>query len=274
MKSIRSRDNPLYKELSKLTSSARLRSKSNHSLLDGPHLLEAYLDNGFQPSHIFLNAAACENSEIARLMNRSTDVPVTQLDDKLFADLTELKTPTGILALIDIPQTVVDVSQCSFALFLEDIQDPGNLGSMLRSAAAAGCESVFLSSGCADAWSPKVLRAGMGGHFSLKIAEQQDLKDVAKRFPGQLLAASLQAAHSLYDFDLRGNIAFLVGNEGGGLSADLLELATDKFVIPMTDQVESLNAAAATAVCLFEAVRQRKGKRLFSDRSTNKPLDL
>jgi len=172
--------------------------------------------------------------------------------------------------LIEIPQPATPVAAACFALLLENIQDPGNLGSMLRSAAAAGCDAVFLSTGCADAWSPRVLRAAMGGHFALRICEQQDLPDVAKAFcepplsglpayhsAGMLLAASLKAKRSLYDCDLSGNIAFLIGNEGAGLSDDLLNLATRQITIPIPGRVESLNAAAATAICLFEAVRQR-----------------
>jgi RNA methyltransferase, TrmH family len=265
MKSIQSRDNPFYKELIKLSGSTRQRNQSNQTLLDGAHLLAAYLDSGNQPRHILLNAAALHDDEIAGLLERISekllaghpkDVPVTQLDDKLFAELSELKTLTGMLALIDIPQ--LKTMQSSFALLLEDIQDPGNLGSMLRSAAAAGCDAVFLSIDCADAWSPKVLRAAMGGHFALRIYEQQDLQDVAKAFHGTLLATSLQATRSLYDSDLRGNVAFMIGNEGAGLSAGLLNLATQKIFIPMPGKAESLNAAAATAICLFEAVRQRQ----------------
>jgi TrmH family RNA methyltransferase len=270
MKSIQSRDNPFFKELVKLSGTSRQRNKSNQTLLDGAHLLAAYLDNGNRPSHVLLNAAAMHDGEIAGLLDRITDVPVTQLDDKLFAELSELKTPTGILALIDLPQPTV--VQSRFALLLEDIQDPGNLGSILRSAAAAGCDTVFLSRGCADAWSPKVLRAAMGGHFALRIYERQDLACVAKSIceppdglpsnhsAGTLLAASLQAAQSLYDCDLRGNLGFLIGNEGAGLSSDLLDLATQEFTIPMPGKVESLNAAAAAAICLFEAVRQRQGQ--------------
>lgn len=208
------------------------------------------------PQHILLNATALQDKEITALLKRLKDVPLTQLDDKLFAALSELKTPTGILALIDLPQPEVVIAPSGFALLLEDIQDPGNLGSMLRSAAAAGCDAVFLSSGCADAWSPKVLRAAMGGHFGVRIYERQDLSGVAKAFPGALLAASLQATHSLYDCDLRGDVAFLIGNEGTGLSGELLNLATQKITIPMPGKVESLNAAAATAICLFEMVRQ------------------
>jgi RNA methyltransferase, TrmH family len=255
MKLIQSRDNPFFRELVKLSGSARQRNKSGQTLLDGAHLLAAYLDSGKLPRHILLNAAALHDVEIGGLLEHMAEVPVTQLDDKLFAELSELKTPTGILALIDLPQPAV--GQSRFALLLEDIQDPGNLGSMLRSAAAAGCDAVFLSMGCADAWSPKVLRAAMGGHFALRIYERQDLPAVAKTFSGTLLATSLHAARNLYDCDLRGNVAFLVGNEGAGLSADLLNLATQKITIPMHGRVESLNAAAATAICLFEAVRQR-----------------
>lgn len=259
MKLIQSRDNPLFKELLKLSGSARQRSKANQTLLDGAHLLVAYLDAGMLPQRVLVNAAAAHDAEIVRLLERIANVPVTQLDDKLFAEISELKTTTGILALIDIPQFVEPVAQSHFALLLEDIQDPGNLGSVLRSAAAAGCDAVFLSRGCADAWSPKVLRAAMGGHFALRIYERQDLLCVAKGFHGTLLATSLQATRSLYDCDLRGKVAFMFGNEGSGLSDVLMACAMQTITIPMPGKVESLNVAAATAVCLFEVVRQRVG---------------
>jgi TrmH family RNA methyltransferase len=259
MKLIQSRDNPYYKELLKLTGSSRQRGKVGQTLLDGAHLLAAYLDAGLLPQQLLVNAAAAQDAEIIMLLGRAGNVPVTQLDDRLFAELSELKTPTGILALIDIPQPAAPIADSRFALLLEDIQDPGNLGSMLRSAAAAGCDAVFLSPGCADAWSPRVLRAAMGGHFALRIYERQDLLGVAKEFHGALLATSLQATHSLYQCDLHGSVAFMVGNEGAGLSAELSGCATQMITIPMPGRVESLNAAAATAVCLFEVVRQRAG---------------
>jgi TrmH family RNA methyltransferase len=255
MKAIQSRDNPFYKELARLSGSARQRNKSKQTLLDGAHLLTAYLDSGYQPRHILLNAAALNDGEIAGLLQRATDVPVTRLDDNLFAGLSGLKTPTGILALIDIAQPAV--AQSRFALLLEDIQDPGNLGSMLRSAAAAGCDAVFLSPGCADVWSPKVLRAAMGGHFGLNIHEQTDLPEIAARFIGATFGTSLQARESVYQHDYTGNVAFAIGNEGSGLSRALIDALHHAIVIPMCGKVESLNAAAAAAVCLFEAVRQR-----------------
>ena len=260
MKFIQSRDNPFYKELAKLAGSPRQRNISAQTLLDGPHLLAACLDSGKQPHHVLLNAAALHEAEITALLERIEDVPVTQLDDKLFAALSELKTPTGILALIDIPEPASHAAPSGFALLLEEIQDPGNLGSMLRSAAAAGCDAVFLSRGCADAWSPKVLRAAMGGHFALAVHEHADLPDIVARFGGSTFGASLQAPESLYDHDYRGNVAFAFGNEGSGLSKELTEALQHTILIPMAGKVESLNAAAAAAVCLFETVRQRAAK--------------
>jgi RNA methyltransferase, TrmH family len=255
MKLITSRDNPFFKMLGQLSSSAKFRREENLSLLDGAHLLAAYLDSGRLPQHILLNAAAARDAEITGLLARLDAVAVTQLDDKLFAELSELKTPTGILSLI--PTIAPAMLSAHFALLLEDIQDPGNLGSILRSAAAAGCDAVFLSKGCADAWSPKVLRAAMGGHFALRIYAQQNLLAVAQNFSGQLFATTLQATQSLYQCELQGDIAFMVGNEGAGLSVELLALATHKITIPMPGRVESLNVAAATAICVFEAARQR-----------------
>lgn len=258
IKRITSRDNPFYKSLHKLSSSARERRETGQTLLDGAHLLRAFLDAGGRPKHLLVNEQALQDGEIMALLGLCPEVPQTQLDNALFAQLSELKTPNGLLALIDIPPAKVEVAHSQFALLLEDIQDPGNLGSILRSAAAAGCDAVFLSPACADAWSPRVLRAGMGGHFALSILESADLLEVAAQFSGKILCASLQADKSLYDSNLRGKLAFAIGNEGAGLSPALLRAAQQHFIIPMPGRVESLNAAAATAVCLFEAVRQRQ----------------
>jgi len=258
-KRIRSRDNPLFKSLHKLAGSTRARRAAGQTLLDGPHLLRAWLDAGHVPRHLVLNPAALEDTEIAALHAVCLDVPCSVFDDALFKELSELKTPNGLLALIDIPPA--GKTAANFALLLEDIQDPGNLGSILRSAGAAGCDAVYLSPGCADAWSPRVLRAAMGGHFALSINASCDLVEVASRFDGCLLAASLQASTSLYECDLQGRLAFAIGNEGAGLSAGLQARATQRFIIPMPGKVESLNAAAATAVCLFEAARQRGRSR-------------
>ncbi|KAF0206001.1 MAG: RNA methyltransferase TrmH [Gallionellaceae bacterium] len=256
-KRITSRDNSFFKELSKLAGSSRQRRKAGQTLLDGAHLVQAYLLSGKRPLHLLVNAASAQDIEISSLIARLADVPLTSLDDALFGELTELKTPSGLLALIELPQPHVSPSHSRFCILLEDIQDPGNLGSILRTAAAAGCDAAFLSTGCTDVWSPKVLRAAMGGHFLLSIHEHADLFNVAAVFEGAIFATSLQATTSLYDSKLTGSIAFAFGNEGAGLSLDMLDVVRHKIIIPMPGKVESLNVAAAAAVCLFEAVRQR-----------------
>jgi len=268
MKHISSRDNSFFKELFKLSGSSRQRKKTGQALLDGIHLVQACLASGHKPQHLLVTEQALQDREVVALLKDLSGVPLTQFDDNLFAELSELKTPTGILALIKQPTPALSPAASRFCLLLEDIQDPGNLGSMLRSAAAAGCDAVFLSSGCADAWSPRVLRAGMGGHFALRqgsgqvisIHESADLLVVAAAFQGKLLATSLTAKASLYDCDLHGKLAFAIGNEGAGLSESLLA-ASQPITIPMPGKVESLNAAAAAAVCLFEAARQRMDPR-------------
>lgn len=257
LKRISSRDNPFFKSLLKLASSARARSEAGQTLLDGTHLLHALLDAGGKPSHLLINESAVQNPEIKDLLSACDGLPRTHLDDALFAQLSELKTPNGLLSLVDVPEPSASPAHSQFILLLEDIQDPGNLGSILRSAAAAGCDAVFLSAGCADAWSPKVLRAAMGGHFALSIHESNDLIAVTHEFGGKILAASLQAERSLYESNLRGKLGFAIGNEGAGLSKELQDAVQERFIIPMPGKLESLNAAAAAAVCLFEAVRQR-----------------
>jgi len=257
VKHVTSRDNPLFKELKKLAGSSRQRRKSGQVMLDGTHLLQALLASGGQPQQLVVTQSGLEDAEIASLLRQLPKVPVTCFDAALFSEISELKTPTGILALIEQPQAATAIVPSHFCLLLEDIQDPGNLGSMIRTAAAAGCDAVFLSRECADAWSPKVLRGGMGGHFVLNIHESSDLTGVAEAFSGQVFAASLQASRSLYECDLRGPVAFAIGNEGAGLS-EALQQATHPVVIPMSGKVESLNAAAAAAVCLFEAKRQKQ----------------
>ncbi len=139
---------------------------------------------------------------------------------------------------------------------LEDLQDPGNLGSILRSCAAAGVRHVLLSKGSVQAWSPRVLRAGMGAHFMLSIYEQTDLRAAVQDFPGTLIATRPLAPRTVFDTDLTGKLGFLFGNEGAGLSAGLMAAADSLVSIPMPGKSESLNVAAAAAVCLFERVRQ------------------
>ncbi len=258
MKTITSRDNPLFKQLQKLAQSSRERKKMQQTLIEGIHLAQTYLDAIGLPQALVISASGVRNIEIEALIARCSPLAPTILTDALFHELSTLETPVGIIALIETPAPAAIPADMDCCVVLEEIQDPGNLGSILRSAAAADVQHVILSKGCVFAWSPRVIRAAMGAHFLLTIYEQQDLFAVLNNFRGKKLATSLSANKSIYDMDLKGPLALMIGNEGAGLSQALSALANATVTIPMPGKMESLNAAAAAAICLFERVRQLK----------------
>lgn len=257
MKTVASRDNPAYKSVARLIASASERRKTGLTVLEGAHLLGAFLDAGGRPEQVMASQAGIADAEIAGLVERSAPAAVTLLSDALFASLSAVETPTGVLACVRTPAPRPASADARLVLLLEDIQDPGNVGMLLRSAAAGGAEHVLLSPSCAFAWSPKVLRAAMGAHFAVNVVERADLPAWLAQYRGQSVALAGDARKSLYDLDLARPTALLVGNEGSGLSAELRRCATESARIPMQGRMESLNAAAAGTIAVFEAVRQR-----------------
>lgn len=252
---ITSRDNPLYKRLKKLAESARVRRETRTTLLDGEHLLEAYLDAGGKPLTL-LHGASCPPDVLRKLTVRCEGAKIAALSDSLFAELSPVDSPTGMLAEVAWLNPALR-GGAPLVLLLEDIQDPGNLGSLLRSAAAAGATLAVLSKGCHDAWSPKALRGGQGAQFVLPMLLRAELAQWIQSQNVPVWALALGGEQTLFDLDLAQPAAILVGNEGMGLSEEILQLARARVHIPMPGKVESLNAAAAAAVALFEAVRQR-----------------
>lgn len=252
-KHIVSRDNPVFKQLKKLSESARERRSEGKTLLDGVHLIETYLATFGEPDLVIIPEGK-SSVEATALIQQLADVPTIMLPTLMFAELTPVVTATGILALIKTPQLAAPKTPV-FALMLEDIQDPGNLGSMLRTAAAAGVEAVYLSVSCTDAWSPKALRGGQGAQFFLPIVERVDLISELQNFNGNSYETTMHS-ESLYAQDLTQATAFVIGNEGAGLSKVVLQATSHQVSIPMHSNIESLNAAAATAICLFERMRQ------------------
>ena len=257
MKLIRSRENPRFRTLRQLATSTRERRKAGLALLDGMHLISAYRASGGVPEQLILSESGAANAEAAQLAAGVAGEAVLVLADSLFNDVAQVATPTGIVALIRTPEPGPLPHTIERCVMLENIQDAGNLGSILRSTAAAGIATVLLSPGCAFAWSPKVLRAGMGAHFSLDIFDNADLPAAVQRLSGRLICADSHAQKTLYQADLRGPLAWAFGNEGSGLSAALAAVAAEQLRIPMPGGAESLNVAAAAAICLFEQVRQR-----------------
>jgi TrmH family RNA methyltransferase len=221
------------------------------------HLLQAYSGTGHTAQALIVKSSTVDAAEIRPLLQDCAAEQVYVIKDALFDAVAQVASPAGIMALVKTPPPPEIPDRIGDALLLEEIQDPGNMGSILRSAAAAGIDDIFLSRKSIFAWSPKVLRAGMGAHFSLRIYEDVDLDALLKRRTGLSLATDAGGVTSVSQARLDGPVAWIFGNEGAGISPTLLEAADMRVCIPMPGIAESLNVAAAAAVCLFEQVRQR-----------------
>jgi TrmH family RNA methyltransferase len=254
-KTITSRDNPRLKELRDLAGDAREIQRSGRTLLDGPHLLKCFMDGGGTPRLLAVAETGAGKPEIAALIQRA-GCEVLLLADALLRPLSGVQTPAGVVALIDLPRPSGPIGKGS-AVFLDAVQDPGNVGAILRTALAAGIRDVVLGAGCAGAWTPRVLRAAQGAHFALSIREQADLAVLLAGFAGRSAVTVAHGGTTLYDADLTGPVAWVFGNEGAGVSPSIIATADLALRIPLAEASESLNVAAAAAICLFEEVRQK-----------------
>ena len=179
--------------------------------------------------------------------------------EKVFSGITDVTNPQGILAVIgkntDIKE--IDYNQNLF-LVLDNIQDPGNMGTILRTADSVNLKQIIVAKGTADCYNPKVVRSTMGAIFRVKVIECEDLKKVLKEMKKRKIkvyATDLQTDKSIYDVDYQKS-AIIIGNEANGVSRDILELADEKIKIPMIGKTESLNAAVATGIILYEVIRK------------------
>ena len=255
MSVLRSRDNPRVRRWLKLNRDARLRRKERRALIEGAHLVAAFLDAGGTPEVLMVSESGAQGGELAALVKRAGK-PATMLADTVFRSIADTETPVGIAAEIEIPRARTELAGSPDCVFLEGIQDAGNVGAILRSAAAFGVIDVVLGPGCADPWSPKVLRAGMGGHFQLRVAESDDLAAEVARFRGRVACTVPRGGVALPEADLQGPLAWIFGAEARGVSEALARHAKLKVTIPMPGGAESLNVAAAAAICLYERSRQ------------------
>lgn len=267
LKRISSRANASFKALRALAASSRERRKQARTLLDGMHLVTAYAARCGLPEHLVVSEHGRRQAEIAAFLEAHPRANTLLLSDGLFAEISPVASPTGILAVIALPPPIGEGVAGGSCVLLDAIQDAGNLGSILRSAGAAGIAEVILGPGCADVWSPRVLRAAMGAHFGLRISERASLAELLAGFAGTSLATCVTGGCSLFETDLGGPIAWLFGNEGAGLAPDIASMASRAVFIPMAGQTESLNVAAAAAICLFEEARQKRAQQARADRS-------
>ena len=194
------------------------------------------------------------------------DLPYYLVDEAVFAKISDTQTPQGVLTVLARPEYMLDDiiggnnGKAQLLLILENIQDPGNLGTILRVGEAAGVTGVVMSKGTVDIFNPKVVRSTMGSIFRMPFAVTDDLNDTVRKIKNAgvtTYAAHLQGSEVYTDYDYTKPTAFMIGNEGNGLSEEITALADKRLLIPMEGSIESLNAGIATAVLIYEAHRQR-----------------
>lgn len=259
IRSVTSRENPVYKELRQLATSSQARRKAGRTLLDGVHLCQAWLRQRGAPPLCVVGESAQVHPEVAEILRLAAAGPAdcVVLPDAMFRSISQVEHGIDVLFAVDTPRNEPSEGLVGSAVLLDNLQDPGNFGSILRSAAAAGIAEVYCSPGTTYSWAPKVLRAGMGAHFQLRIHEQVDLESLVRATRVPVLATSSHAIKTLYETDLSKPVAWLFGHEGQGVSDGLQALATHQIAIPHRGDIESLNVAASAAVCFFEQLRQQ-----------------
>jgi len=248
-----SKDNPKVKRWIRLAGDARFRRTEKRALVEGPHLLAAALQHRLRPLAVLVTEPM--GPEVSALVAKNGITPVI-LGKGVFRAIVDADTPQGVAAEIAIPDTRKSAGN---AVFLEGVQDPANVGAILRSAAAFGIGRVVLDRACADPWSPRALRAGAGGHFALAIAETSDLAAEIEAFKGTVACTVPRGGMTLADAPLDRGAAWIFGAEGSGLSKETIGRAEVRVTIPMAAGTESLNVAAAAAICLYESFSRSGG---------------
>lgn len=265
---ITSTSNPQVKELIRMMKKSRAREEAGVFLLEGPRMageltgnpqwqkkiVKIYISESYKKKY---------ESEIKKLLNNYN---VECLTDSVFAHVSDTKTPQGILAVVKRRyyniEDILGTDQIKAnVLILENIQDPGNLGTIFRTAEAAGATGIIMSSGCVDLYNPKVVRSTMGAVLRVPFLYVDDLPGTAgelKKKGIRIFAAHLDGKNAYDAEDYRGACAFMIGNEGNGLSDEASACADCLVRIPMHGEAESLNAAVASAVLMYEADRQRR----------------
>jgi RNA methyltransferase, TrmH family len=252
---ITSRDNPRVRRWQALVLDARERRNEGRALIEGEHLVAAFLDAGGKVEALILNKSRAGDFKV--LAKRCGKIPVV-LADSVFRAIADTETPAGVAAEIALPGSGTQLKEAKNCVFMEGIQDAGNVGAILRSAAAFGIRHAVLGKGCADAWSPKVLRAGMGAHFALQLTQNADLAQAIATFGGKIACTVPRSGTAIAQSDLSGRVGWIFGAEGRGVSEALMARATLKVSIPMPGGAESLNVAAAAAIFFYEWARRRE----------------
>jgi RNA methyltransferase, TrmH family len=255
---ITSIQNPRIQQVRRLLQDTKERKSSGLFVIEGIRLMEEALQSGLEPlCLIFAQNINPRGTQIIA-STRKKEVEILEASPDLLQRISDTEQPQGILGVFPILSRP-EPSSLNFVVILDSIRDPGNLGTILRTCTAAGVQTVWLAPGCADPYSPKVLRAGMGAHFHLPLQFKtwEEIASSVKSSRLHLYLAESGGGISLWQVDLTLPIGLVICNEAEGPSREARSVISDLIHIPMPGQFESLNASVAAAILLFETVRQR-----------------
>ncbi len=257
---ITSAHNPHIQWLRKLQTQAKARRVEGAFVLEGVRLAEEALQAGWPALLVLHNETLSERGQAVVAAFAQRGVPVEQATQAAFKAASDTETPQGLLVALKL-QPLPLPGNLDFVLIPDGVRDPGNLGTLLRTAASAGAQAVLLPPGTADAYAPKVLRAAMGAHFRLAVhaLEWAEIRQIvqAPEHPQQVYLADAAQGLPYTQADLTQPLALIVGGEATGASEQAIDLTGQRLHIPMPGGMESLNAAVAAAILMFEVVRQR-----------------
>jgi TrmH family RNA methyltransferase len=252
--------NPRVKAIRELHD-RRGRLEQQAYLLEGVRLMEEALAAGLSPMAVYVNTGrlAASTRGAALLVRLQSLHPLPEeMSPAAMSAAADTEMPQGVLAVLPLPPPQPIPSGSALVVVLDGLQDPGNLGAILRTALAAGAGAVTTSSGCADVYAPKTVRAGMGAHFRLPVLPSVPWGEMKALLGGRKVLLAVPHGGTPYSqVDWHGPSAVIIGGEALGVGAEARALATEEVSIPMASGVESLNAAVAAGVLLFEAYRQR-----------------
>lgn len=255
---ITSSQNPKLKLVRALMGRARERREANAFVVEGVRLVEEAVNAGWKFQFALYSDGLSDRGRSLLNTLLTHQIDTEEVAGDLLQKLSDTESPQGVLAVLDDSQLPIP-EVLDFVLIPDQVRDPGNLGTLLRSAAATGVQAVFLPPETTDPFAPKVLRSGMGAHFRLPIHAMtwEEIEQISRSANLQMYIADMDGA-SCWETDLRQPLALVVGGEAEGVSKDARRLSKGKISIPMAGNVESLNAGVAGSVLMFEVVRQRK----------------
>jgi RNA methyltransferase, TrmH family len=253
--------NPRIQQVRALLGRAKDRQEAGEFVVEGVRLAEEAWQSGRSARLVLFSQKLSQRGREVVVGLAAGGAEVEEVAEQVLAALSDTENSQGILAILPREPGIQLPAALDFVVIADTIRDPGNLGTLLRTAAAAGAQAALLSPGCADPFSPKVLRAAMGAHFHLPILEMEwtEIRASLKHpsAPLQVFLADIQANLAYWQVDLRCPLAIMVSNEAQGASPEGRALADQMLLIPMPGKSESLNAAVAAGIVLFEVVRQR-----------------